>query len=632
MQNQKKKPFTRRENTPFNNNPDLHKLQTSKEQRNFFETQIDLMANMNESKLKSKSTSDGIFRWLNVITYRKNIRNNEYLVNFKKWLLKQDKRSKKQIWNALKRVYGKFTVHGQKTKTGFVKKADIDAASSLLLLEMSWFKDRWYDNVTFVDNWQSWPGMNIDTSDGGIWWLKVDLKKNQHTDKEWKASEHQSFFNSILSLDEHGWWPSSSTRMIFEILKDFQKIPPKQMWQVSRFVQFVDIVDDLWYQASGIVSEYLERTIFGLHKFLSAEFIFNYFSNPNRTWFEYLSDEFLEKTGFRNFETKKYQTLKETSKQKKDRMKDGNNQLMDLEKKGYYLMYGWHRFIVDLWAKIIDGPETASINQCGIIRIFPESGDVYIYSPFKLPTKIGWFDVISDHFVIDKIWSGKDLNKLLGEFSRQKDRLILWEELSIEDNDPRYEEIKNIFEESKKKQIEEIRKSKWKIEWEQLDMAIEKDTKSVIYIKNQWEAAYVKINDCFILSWSQKDLNKEIIEYRKSIKFKNENKKAQSSNIDIWLKAKIGELPEWKIEDIEVWKKYVWIVNNKYPNMIFVTLDKSNEIRWILHKNKLDKEVFSSIQTWDKLSVVVKEKQGGKIEFVLDGVIKENQKEESKVA
>jgi hypothetical protein len=33
--------------------------------------------------------------------------------------------------------------------------------------------------------------------------------------------------------------------MIYQILKDFDKIPEDKKWQIKRFVEFVDIVDDL---------------------------------------------------------------------------------------------------------------------------------------------------------------------------------------------------------------------------------------------------------------------------------------------------------------------------------------------------------------------------------------------------
>jgi type II secretory pathway component PulF len=60
-----------------------------------------------------------IFYLLNSITYRKNQSNNKYLHEFQNRLDEHIKngRNKEEIWEDLKRVYDKFTVHGKKTNT-----------------------------------------------------------------------------------------------------------------------------------------------------------------------------------------------------------------------------------------------------------------------------------------------------------------------------------------------------------------------------------------------------------------------------------------------------------------------------------------------------------------------------------
>lgn len=551
-----KRSWTPKDNKPFAQNWDMQRIRDGQQLNDFVEKQIDSVYDLDSDWLKNPQIAKKIFDELSKFTERKNEKNNQYLIDFKTRLLKEikGKRSKDQIWDDLKRVYSQFTVHGQKSKIWLLKKTDIDGWSSLLLLELAWFKKDWIENINFVANWESWPGMNIDTSDGGVWWLKVEQKKQQYINQKWEKKEYNTFFNSILSLDEHWWWPCSSTRMIYEILKDFNKIPHNQSKQVARFVQFVDIVDDLWYQVSGVVPDYLERTIFGLYRFLPVEFIFDYFKHPNRTGFEYLDDDYLSQTKIRNFDTnwkfKWLKSLKKISLEKKDRVDRWFQEYLDLEKKWYFLMYRDNRFIVDLWAKITDWPETASIYGAGIIRIFP-SGDVYIYSPTKLSPKIGWFEVMNDHFIIDKIWSGKNLNELLREF----------------------------------------------------------DYLATREFENSTDPG------------SKFNLKKEIINYRENLKKDNSVKKDQISSVDILAKEQIAKLPDLEPGDIEIWKTYKWIVNNKRWNIIFVTLDSLDQVRWILHKSK-SWDQFSSIKVWEEISVIVEKKEDNKINFVLDNAIK----------
>jgi hypothetical protein len=60
-------------------------------------------------------------------------------------------------------------------------------------------------------------------------------------------------------------------------------------------MNFVDIVDSLDYQASGIDYGNSYRTLFGLYRNLRIEDIYKYFEDPKHTGFEILPDEFLTK-------------------------------------------------------------------------------------------------------------------------------------------------------------------------------------------------------------------------------------------------------------------------------------------------------------------------------------------------
>lgn len=568
-------------NKPFQDVPVLNKVSQSNKQKESFEVQRDLVWALDQKWWQNPKTAQDIFYLLNWITYRKNQSNNKYLHEFQNWLDEHIKngKNKQEIWKDLQRVYNKFTVHGQKTNTGLLQRADIDAAASILLLEIAWFTADWYENLTFVENQKGWPGVNIDTSDEDIWWIKIEWYEKPYTTiKDGKIRREKSLFGTKAIINEHWNGPCSSTRMVYQILKSFNKIPHYKKDQIDRFVKFVDVVDDLWYQACGIVSPYLERTIFGLYKSLPTWFVFNYFKDANKTWFEYLDDTYLNDTTVSVFDIwskqKEEKTLKEISDEKKKRMEKSNRLFLKAESEWYFLMFWDIRFIVDLWWKIIDWPEIASIWNKWIIRLFPWTWDLYIYSPTKLSAKVWWFDVNNDHFIIDKIWSWKDINKLLNEFKYLKDRE---------------------FEESKD-------------------------------------------------PWSKRNLKKEILDYRQNIenekarleRKKEEAKNQKSETKELWLKSKLSDLPELSIDNLEINNSYEGVVNNVQWNIVFVTFDKDNKVRWVLHKNDVENiDVFKSIVVWDALSVKIKEKEivweNIKIKLILNNIIQEK-KSDAKVA
>jgi len=374
---EKKEDRLDKNNNPFNSLLEVKKVKDKNQtQSEYLDTKRELISELWEKWRKKTQTAQEIFHRLNGISYKKNQENNQYLIDFKKWLLEEIKwkRGKAQIWEDLRRVYNTFTVHGQKTQTWLNKRADIDAAASILLLELAGFTDDWYRNLNVVDNWESGPGINLDT--GWSWGIKIEwYEKNRTTIKDDKIRREKSLFGTKLLIDEHWGGPCSTTRMIYQILRDFDKIADDQKDQIKRFVEFVDIVDDLWYKASWLISPFMERTIFGLYKFLPIWFVFNYFKDPNKTGFEYLHDKYLieNKVSILDMESKQKieKPLKEISDNKKDRMNKAYKSLVKLESEWYFLMLGNDRFIVDLWWKLIDWPETASIYEKWIIRLFP---------------------------------------------------------------------------------------------------------------------------------------------------------------------------------------------------------------------------------------------------------------------
>jgi len=87
-------------------------------------------------------------------------------------------------------------------------------------------------------------------------------------------------------------------------------------------------------------------------------------------------------------------------------------------------------------------------------------------------------------------------------------------------------------------------------------------------------------------------------------------------------------LPEFFIDNLEINNSYEGVVNNVQWNIVFVTFDKDNKVRWILHKNDVENiDVFKSIVVWDTLSVKIKGKEivweNTKIKLILNNIIQE---------
>lgn len=185
-------------------------------------------------------------------------------------------------------------------------------------------------------------GLSIDTG-GTISGIKVNnvVKK---TDEKQKA--HKSLIGSQVIVSEHSDLspqatqserPTSSAHMIYFMLDQLGQIKPEHREQLQRFINFVDIVDSLDYQASGMDYRNSYRTLFGLYRNLRVEDIYKYFKNPKNTGFELLDDNFLKsyktvkhfrKDGKRITEEK---TLKQISEDHHERVENNIKGLEELE-------------------------------------------------------------------------------------------------------------------------------------------------------------------------------------------------------------------------------------------------------------------------------------------------------------
>lgn len=110
-------------------------------------------------------------------------------------------------------------------------------------------------------------------------------------------------FNTLAIVDEHDKSngarniakPTSSTHIIFNLLDELGVLHPKHHDQLRRFVDFVDKADSQHYQFAGADREVSHKTLFGLHRKIRIEKIYEYFEKPGRTGFEVLNDEQLKK-------------------------------------------------------------------------------------------------------------------------------------------------------------------------------------------------------------------------------------------------------------------------------------------------------------------------------------------------
>lgn len=121
------------------------------------------------------------------------------------------------------------------------------------------------------------------------------------------------------------------------MLDQLGQISDNHKKQLQRFINFVDIIDSLDYQASGIDYPNSYRTLFGLYRNLKIEEIYKYFENPAHTGFELLSDDFLIKhtTKKYNKETKIMEdiSLKKISENQKKRIEKNMEQITETQKK-----------------------------------------------------------------------------------------------------------------------------------------------------------------------------------------------------------------------------------------------------------------------------------------------------------
>ncbi len=339
----------------------------------------------------------------------------------------------KNIFEVFKRAYNKnISMH---------KGSDIDKKAIHFLLKKSGFFQDKKGKEEFKSIIQEVPhGQSIDK------WLTVDSWGTVHGIKVEniekitpKGDILKTLIGSKAIVDEHGDGspkskttnrPTSSTHIIHTILRSLNKISGKEKQQIQRFVDFIDIVDSLEYQASSIDYQNQHKTLFGLHHQLSIEEIYDYFKTPQNKGFEIISDEELknktiQKTFRKNWKkTKKKVSRKELSDEQEKNLKESNKELIKIEPKRW-LSFNGHKFTVVYDDEVKYGPQAAAYRWSGVIKIGKDRDTnqpyLYIFNPFEEFTRsIGGIEP-DGHFLHKKNITKETLQKVLNEFGYTND-------------------------------------------------------------------------------------------------------------------------------------------------------------------------------------------------------------------
>jgi len=362
--------------------------------------------------------------------------NEEKYKKYKEAEKELEQQEYKNIFEVFKRAYSK--------SLGVHKGNDIDKKAIHLLLKKSGFFQDKEGREDFKNIIKEVPhGQSIDKwltvdSWGTVNWLKI--KNTEKTTP--KGDILKTLIGSKAIIDEHGDGspkseatnrPTSSTHIIHTLLRSLNKIPGNEKQQMQRFVDFIDIVDSLEYQASGVDYENQHKTLFGLHHQLPIEEIYNYFKNPKHTGFEILSDDQLKNKTIQKTYRKRWKKMEEVQSRKnlsKDQEKKLQESYKDLAKidPKRWLSFNGHRFTVIFDDEVEYGPQAASYSWSGVIKIGIDKETkqpyLYIFNPFEEFTRsIGGIKP-DGHFLHKKNINKETLQKVLNEFGYTNDYIL----------------------------------------------------------------------------------------------------------------------------------------------------------------------------------------------------------------
>lgn len=380
---------------------------------------------------------------------------SEYIQNFMNKLVKD----KEHKWNGMNKE-GQIPKENKehftevlktflnKQKLFLHKENDIDKSAIKFLLKKFGVKpDKIFHEIDHGETENFDDGIYFDV----LWTVNgIKVEEQETIDKNWKkiikrkkiASEHTDKSDEALLHNR----PSSTTQIIFKIFKELWAIKKEESWannekeswannekeleHIERFVNFVNTVDSMDYQISGIDYKHNYQTVFGLYRAMNIQDVFDYFKDPKHNGFEILPEQYMKKTkaNMRNGEHSE-KTLQEVSEKHKSRIEKNMNNFDKLQKAGKELAYKHDtKFIVDIEEKtedqIQDGPQTAGYYGYGFFNIKPQRGNLYMYNPKKMPPMVEWFPTESNgHFLIINTPTVDDIKKLFETFYTPNEEL-----------------------------------------------------------------------------------------------------------------------------------------------------------------------------------------------------------------
>lgn len=327
---------------------------------------------------------------------------SEYITEFFKWVAEKQKKRQGKWKEEVTRVdFAEVLKRFINKEKAYVHKgSDIDKSALQFLLKKLWVKDdKVFHEIAHseVDKIDEWLFFDVGWTVNGIKNIDKVIKwKDGKTIKKTKTiiSEHIDESDEAILTNR----TCSTTHMIFRIAKQLWMINKEELPQLERFMHFVNTVDSMDYQISSIDYPNNYQTLFGLYRKMDIKDVYEYFKNPNNSGFERLAPSYMESITIKN-ENGTTTNLNEISKTHHERIDKNieNFKKIHNEKKEFWFKNT--KYIVDLEWEIEDGAQTAGYHGYGYFTIGKERGNIYMYSPKKMPFMIEGFPT-DGHFLI----------------------------------------------------------------------------------------------------------------------------------------------------------------------------------------------------------------------------------------
>ena len=364
--------------------------------------------------------------------------NKKYLEEFSQWKEKSEKKSRninKYILESIHRINIKTTTGKSKFKE-YKEREGLDINNATIdhkgvykiieLLETNWIlgtTEKIY--LEWQKKWETWVTINEE----------MYTKENAVSVKNFQAlnirKDESPFENAIININsnlEHHEWPTSSTRMVYEIVKKMDlitKLPEDDQKTLERFVYFVDFAYRLKQRIYGMDAMYICGTLFGNYKRLTLKDIWEYLkNNPTKTWFEPLTEDEAEKLkilkpkGTIKGNIYESDTMANIVRQKQEDLTKALNKLIEIEDERT-LIYksAWYKeqeFFFDIGTNTQLLEEIAPMWEYAFCKLHP-SNEIYIRSYYDLPPNFWWFVTENGNTIHGKL-TEKNIENFLSVF------------------------------------------------------------------------------------------------------------------------------------------------------------------------------------------------------------------------